>query len=101
MTNHNNNDAAVEQELANLRKQHEDLKSRRIRTEEQIRGLSAQLEELQNRAVEEFGTADPEQLAALLQERRDENARLVAEYREHIQKIQAGLADLNKDMGQQ
>lgn len=84
-------DNAVEQELQALRSQFEQLREYKVRVEQDIKNLTGQLELLQQRAREEFGTDDPEKLQALLQEKQQENERLVQEYRQHINELQQQL----------
>lgn len=93
-----NQDAQLEQELNGLRRQYEQLRDQKVRTEQQVADLSGRLEALKTQAQEEYGTSDPEELQALLQEKRSENERVVAEYREHIQKIHADLAAVEKNV---
>lgn len=85
-------DAQLEQELNGLRRQYEQLRDQKVRTEQQVADLGSRLEALQAQANAEYGTSDPEELQALLQNKRQENEQVVAEYREHIQKIHADLA---------
>lgn len=88
-------DAALERELAALRADYDALKDEKVRTEQNLANVRQQLEELQARAVAEYGTADVERLAALLADKRAENTRLVEEYRAHIRGIQEGLKALD------
>ena len=88
----NNQDARLEQELNGLRRQYEQLRDQKVRTEQQVADLSARLDALKAQAEAEYGTSDPKELQTLLQEKRLENERVVAEYREHIQKIQSDLS---------
>lgn len=92
-------DKALEAELAELRDKHKILETKKIRTEEKISSLTGRLKELEQRAEEEFGTADPEELAKILEEKRKENERLVQEYREHIQMINDGLDAVEREFG--
>lgn len=85
-------DAQLEQELNGLRRQYEQLRDQKVRTEQQVTDLSGQLEALKEQAKAEYGTSDIEELQALLEKKRQENVQVVAEYREHIQQIQADLA---------
>ena len=95
-----NRDAAVEQELARLQADYERMKEDKVRTEQDLANLGRQLEELEARAIREYGTADPDELARLLETRRAENERAVAEYREHLQSVQAGLAATEQGLGE-
>lgn len=100
ISNHNgtgtNKDSQLEQELNGLRRQYEQLRDQKVRTEQQVADLSGRLESLKEQANAQYGTSDPEELQALLNEKRAENERVVAEYREHIQKIHADLAAVEK-----
>lgn len=87
-------DMALERELNELKKQYEKLREDKVRTEQNLDNLNRQLAELEDQAKAEYGTADPQELTALLQEKRAENERLVAEYRKHITSIHAGLNEL-------
>lgn len=87
-------DAQLEQELKGLRQQYEQLRDTKVRTEQDVANLSSQLEALKAQALAEYGTSDPEELQALLEKKREQNELVVAEYREHIQKIQSDLANV-------
>ncbi len=89
-------DEALERELAGLRRQYEALREQKVRLEQDLAHLEAQMRELSEQAVAEYGTADPAALEALLTEKRQENARIVQRYREHLETIRAGLEALEK-----
>ncbi|EMG37276.1 hypothetical protein PCS_02114 [Desulfocurvibacter africanus PCS] len=89
-------DQRLEQELAQLRAEYEKLKMERVRTEQNLANLSQQLREMEERAQAEYGTADPAELERLLAERRAENARLVEDYRKHIEAIRADLSAVER-----
>lgn len=91
-------DQRLEQELSLLRAEHDKLKMERVRTEQNLANLSQQLREMEERAQAEYGTSDPTELERLLAERRAENARLVAEYRKHIEAIRADLAAVERGL---
>ncbi|BCS88920.1 hypothetical protein [Pseudodesulfovibrio sediminis] len=95
-SNHNQTgttrDTKVEQELNALRGQYELLRDRKVRTEQDVTNLSSQLETLKEQALAQYGTSDIKELQALLEEKRLQNEKVVAEYREHIQQIQVDLA---------
>lgn len=84
-------DTKAEQALAQLTKQYEDLKSDKIRTEQNLENLTSQLSELEARAREEYGTDDPEELGQLLKQRRAANDKAVDEYRRHLESVREGL----------
>lgn len=87
-----NQDSQLEQELNGLRKQYEHLRDQKVRTEQQVSDLTGQLEGLKAQAESEYGTSDPAELQALLEQKRSENQRIVTEYRNHIQKIHNDLS---------
>lgn len=91
MTNPNR-DTRVEQELNGLRSQYEQLRDRKVRTEQDVANLTDQLEALKEQAEAEYGTSDVKELQALLEQKRLQNEEVVSKYREHIQKIQGDLA---------
>lgn len=87
-------DAALERELAALKAQYETLRDEKVRSEQTLSHLEGQLRDLEEKAREQYGTADPEELGRMLEAMRAENGRLVAEYREHLRQVQDGLAQL-------
>lgn len=87
-----NKDSQLEQELNGLRRQYEQLRDQKVRTEQQVTDLAGRLETLKEQAQTEYGTSDPEELQALLEKKRLQNEQVVANYREHINTIQTDLA---------
>ena len=85
-------DNLVERELNELRQQYEQLRDRKVRTEQDVANLTEQLESLKRQAEAEYGTSDMEELQVLLEQKRRQNEEMVAKYREHITTIQADLA---------
>jgi len=103
MNNYDNNnemnpDAQLEQEMNGLRRQYEQLRDQKVRTEQQVADLTSRLETLKTQAEAEYGTSEPKELQSLLQEKRLENERVVAEYREHIKQIHADLANVENSV---
>jgi hypothetical protein len=88
-------DQAVQQHLLELRKQHQSLHERKIATERDRQNLEERLRELHAQAEREYGTSDIEQLRRLLEERRQENERMVREYQQHIEDIQRRLQEID------
>lgn len=86
----------LERELAQLKQQYERLREDKVRTEQNLDNIGRQLADLEAQAVQQYGTADPQELTSLLEEKRAENARLVAEYRTHISSIMEGLQKLEQ-----
>jgi chromosome segregation ATPase len=88
-------DQAVQERLLELRKQHQSLHERKIATEQDRKNLEQRLQELRAQAEREFGTSDIDQLRRLLEERRQENERMVREYQQHIDDIQQRLLEID------
>lgn len=84
-------DAQLERELAGLKAQYERLRDDKVRAEQDLANLERQLAELETQAQATYGTADPGELAALLAREREENVKLVAAYREHIDAVRRDL----------
>lgn len=89
-------DAALERELGGLKSEYDRLREAKVRAEQDLAHLTAMLAELEHKAREEYGTADVEDLTRLLEERRAENARLVAAYRDHVRRVAEGLAAVER-----
>lgn len=96
MARNTDEDRGLEAELEQLRRSYESLREQRVRLEQDQAHLARQLRELEERARAEFGSADPAELERLLAERRAENARLVSEYRKHLQTIEQSLAAIER-----
>jgi len=92
-------DSRVERELQALKAEYERLREDRVRTEQNLKNLEGQLADLEARAQAEYGTADPAELQRLLAERRETNARLVAEYRAHVESVRAALGQAEAAAG--
>ncbi len=89
-------DQAVQDKLEILKKDYKELDTRRITTEANIENLEKELQRLREQAQKNYGTSDLEDLKRLLEERRQENERLVAEYETHIQGIKDRLAEIDR-----
>lgn len=89
-------DAVLERELGLLKAEYEKLREEQVRAEQTLTHLEAELAALEEKARQEYGTADPAELRARLEAMRAENGRLVAEYREHVAQVREGLAELEK-----
>ena len=87
---------SLEQELEHLKRQYEQLREDKVRTEQNLDKIGRQLTELEEQAIKRYGTSDPHALGKMLEEKKAENAKLVADYREHILSIQEGLQKLEQ-----
>lgn len=85
-------DRAVEQKLEALKKEYDKLHKQKITTEANIANLEDTLTKLRAAAEKDYGTSDLDKLQEILETRRRENEARVAEYEQHVQKIQADLA---------
>jgi hypothetical protein len=94
-------DQAVQEKLEILKKDYKELDTRKITTEANILNLEKELQRLREHAQKNYGTSDLEELTRLLEERRQENERLVAAYEEHIQSIKARLGEIDRQPGQE
>jgi hypothetical protein len=87
-------DQQVENKLIELREEYRKLHEKKIATEQDRKNLEARLKELQEQAEREYGTSDIEQLHQLLEQRRQENERMVAEYEQHVRDINERLGEI-------
>ena len=90
-------DDRLERELAGLKSEYERLRDDKVRAEQDLSHLEHQLRALEEAAVAAYGTADPEELKRLLERKRAENARLVGEYRQHIEDVKKDLEKVEQD----
>lgn len=94
-------DQAVQEKLEILKKDYKDLDTRKITTEANIKNLEQELERLREQAQKNYGTSELEELERLLEERRKENERLVAEYELHIKGIKDHLDEIDRQSAQE
>ena len=88
--------ATIEQ----LRKRYESLNKEQITADANYKNAKKQLDDLQATARETYGTDDLASLRAKLVEMETENERKLAEYRTHLDKIEADLAEVNQKFSQ-
>jgi hypothetical protein len=88
-------DQEVQDQLQTLREEHRKLHEQKIATERDRQNLEERLRELREQAQREYGTDDLDHLRQLLEQRRRENDRMVAEYQQHIQDIQGRLREVD------
>ncbi len=94
-------DRQIQERLTRLREEYTKLHTKKIATEQDRKNLEQRLGELRDQAEREYGTSDIEQLRLLLDERRKENERMVAEYQRHIEEIRERLAEIEKSAGEE
>nr|WP_243439711.1 hypothetical protein [Fundidesulfovibrio soli] len=93
-------DARLEHELGQLKAEYEKLREEQVRAEQTLAHLQSELATLEEQARADYGTADPAELERMLAAMRADNARLVEEYREHIQSVREGLTNLEQGLEQ-
>ncbi|MDD4730614.1 MAG: hypothetical protein PHX58_01635 [Desulfovibrio sp.] len=84
-------DQVLQLELNELKREYERLRDEKVRADRDVETLNRQLEDCRAQAEQEYGSSDPQELRALLEQRRKENERLVAEYRRHLEAVRSGL----------
>jgi DNA anti-recombination protein RmuC len=89
-------DQQVQEQLLKLRDQHRVLHERKIATERDLQNLEERLREMRAQAERDYGTSDIDQLRRLLEERRQENDRMVEEYQRHVEDIQGRLKEIDE-----
>lgn len=80
--------------LDSLKARFEDLKSRKITAEANLKHANATLEELRGEARSQFGTDDLDELRQKLREMEEENERRSSEYEQHLNQIENSLAEV-------
>lgn len=80
--------------IESLKSRYEDLKSRKITAEANLKHANDALNELREQARQEFGTDDLDELRKKLREMEAENERLRIEYDKHLTEIEESLADI-------
>jgi len=82
-----------------LRQRHAKLNERKITAAADLTNAAEQLARLKQEAREQFGTDDLAQLQKQLESLNTENERQRAEYQRHLEKIEAELAEAEKNFG--
>ena len=89
-------DAEVQQKLETLRQEYNDLHTKKITTDANIKNLEENLARLQASAEKEYGTSDLEKLKEILETRRQENEEKLAQYEQHVKEIKEKLAAIEE-----
>ena len=85
------------QDIEQLRRRFDDLNQKRIRTDANLQNARKRLEELQQRAREEFGTDNLEELQTKLAEMKIENEKRRVDYQASLDRIEQELAKIESD----
>ena len=88
------------QDIETLRRRHTELDRKRAAAEANLKTATDNLEALKREARELYGTDDLDALRAKLEEMKKENERKRAEYQEHLDEIENGLNELDKQYAQ-
>lgn len=90
----------LRQEVEELNKEVQKLNEIRVRIEERIAQAQKESAQLSAEFIKEFGTDDIESLERLLQERAEENERLVMQYAQSVKEYQEQILNAQQLIGQ-
>lgn len=91
-------DEQLERELAELRAEHDKLREEKVRTEQNLENVRRQIAELEQQAEREYGVSDLDRLQEMLDARRAENEKLVADYRNHVRAVREELEKIEQGL---
>lgn len=91
-------DEQLEGELAELRAEHDKLREEKVRTEQNLENVRRQIAELEQQAEREYGVSDLDRLQEMLDARRAENEKLVADYRNHVRAVREELEKIEQGL---
>lgn len=80
--------------IENLKARYEELKSKKITAEANLKHANDTLADLRREACEQFGTDDIDALRQKLQEMEAENTRLQEDYDKHLTQIEENLSEV-------
>ena len=83
-----------------LRKRYELLNKKRIEANANFETAAETLDALKREAREKYGTDDITELEKMLADMKSENERKLAEYQQHLEEIEAKLAEVEGAFGQ-
>ena len=86
--------------IEELRRRFQDLNDQKVRAEQDLKNAEQSLGNLKAQAREAFGTDDPGELKAKLQQIEAENLRKRQEYQQSLDKIEASLRKVEADDGE-
>jgi chromosome segregation ATPase len=84
------------QDIEQLKKRHAELDKKKTIAETQLKSANEQLESLKKQAMELYGTDDLDELKKRLEAMKAENERRRSEYQKHLDEIEGGLAEVEK-----
>ncbi len=83
-------------DIEQLKAKHKELDTARTRAKANLESAQKQLDELRTEARQAYGTDDLDALRQKLTQMRDENERKRADYQQHLEQVQAKLAEVEK-----
>src|SRR3712207_4827133 len=83
-------------DIEQLKAKHKELDTARTRAKANLESAQKQLDELRGEARQAYGTDDLDALRQKLAQMRDENERKRSDYQQHLEQIQAKLAEVEK-----
>lgn len=92
--------ATGEQTIEELQRRYQGLHTKKIQAETQRAAAKQRLDELKSQARDKYGTDDLGQLRTKLDEMIAENARKRAAYQAELDKIESGLADVERQFAE-
>jgi hypothetical protein len=96
MSNSLKQNEPVKQSIEALQLRYQKLNEKKIAAETELRVAKERLEELQEQAREKYGTDDLAALQAKLTEMQQENERKRAQYQADLDRIESGLAEVER-----
>lgn len=92
--------ATGEQTIEELQRRYQGLHTKKIQAETQREAAKQRLDELKSQARDKYGTDDLGQLRTKLDEMIAENARKRAAYQAELDKIESGLAEVERQFAE-
>lgn len=93
------NETPAEQSIEQLQRRYSELNERKIRSQAQREEAQKQLDKLQAEARDKYGTDNVAELQRKLDEMIADNARKRAAYQADLDKIEQGLAEVERKFG--
>lgn len=88
------------QSIEKLQQRYEKFSTQRIRVQAQLDGAKDRLTELEQQAIEAFGTADVDALQQKLEKMKSENEKKQTEYQKNLDEIEAKLTQVETDFSE-
>ncbi len=89
----------ADQTIEQLQERYRELHTKKIQADTNLENAKAKLEELKAEALMEFGTSDVQELRDILRTRKTENEKSRKAYQSELDRIEADLANVEKNLG--